>query len=93
MKQDFQDEAGFPRLGFWKKAQRECKTRSPARGLSHPVNPAPEKKKRAGEKPPRASRNRSGSGDPHLQKLPYTPTVDGDRQIASGTESGTLARL
>ena len=35
--------------------------------------------------------NMSESGDPYLQKLPYTPSVDGDRQIASGTESGTLA--
>ena len=65
-----------------------------------------EKKKRAGENPPRASRNRSGSGDPHLQRDKRTPettacrthagdnpTVDGDRPIAIGTESGTLARL
>ena len=58
MKQDFQDEAGFPRLGFWKKAQRECKTRSPARGLSHQKNArrfflrAPAEQVRIGRSPP-----------------------------------------
>ena len=35
--------------------------------------------------------NRSGSGDPNLQKLPYTPSVDGDRLIAIGTGSGDAA--
>ena len=31
--------------------------------------------------------NRSGSGDPELQKLPYTPSVDGDRLIAIRQDS------
>ena len=35
--------------------------------------------------------NRSRSGDPHLQKLPYTPSVDGDRLITIGAGSGDPA--
>ena len=50
--------------------------------------PVIQKKTRAGKTPARQP-NRSGSGDPHLQTLPYTPYVAGDRLIASGTESGS----
>ena len=35
--------------------------------------------------------NRSGSGDPELQTLPYTPSVDGDRLIAIESRTGTRA--
>ena len=49
------------------------------------------RKKRAEDKTPARQPNMSGSGDPHLQKLPYTPSVDGDRLIAIGTGSGDPA--
>ena len=75
--------------GVWKKALRVRSVGEPSMSRC--------KKKTRGGKPPRASRNRSGSGDPELQTIDgdrrrQTP-VDGDRQIAIGTRAGTLVRL